>query len=109
MLDSHSGVRHLHLDDSHGELPVTFGGQIVDFDPKRYVKPRKSLKVMCRDIQLGFSAAAVAIDEAGVVGSVDPERFGVVYGAVAGYVALRPVTAGGSRVGVSTLQRKRRV
>jgi 3-oxoacyl-[acyl-carrier-protein] synthase II len=62
-------------------MPVRFGGYIHDFDAKRYVTPRKSLKVMCREIQLGFAAAGLAIDEAGVTpNTIEPDRFGVVFG-----------------------------
>ena len=75
-----SGIRPLTLFDASG-LAVRFGGQIADFDPKLFVKPRKSLKVMSRDIQLGFAAADLALADAGIVaGSVMPERFGVVFG-----------------------------
>lgn len=63
------------------DLPVKFGGQIRDFDGKEFVKPRKSLKVMCREIQTGYAAAMLAIADAGLsAGVVQPERFGVVYG-----------------------------
>ena len=34
------------------------------FDGKQYVKPRKALKVMCREIQTGFSAAGMAVEQA---------------------------------------------
>lgn len=62
-------------------LPVRFGGEITDFDGKQYVTPRKSLKVMSREIQLGFAAAALVMEGAGIdSGSVDPDRFGVLYG-----------------------------
>ncbi len=75
-----SGIRPLTAFDTSG-LAVRFGGQIPDFDPKQYVRPRKSLKVMSRDIQLGFAAADMAIADAGLTaGSVAPERFGVVFG-----------------------------
>ncbi len=62
--------------------PVTFGGELTGFEGKKYVKPRKALKVMCREIQTGFAAAAIGMEQAGLEpGSVDPERLGVVYGA----------------------------
>ncbi|HWB11475.1 MAG TPA: beta-ketoacyl-[acyl-carrier-protein] synthase family protein [Pirellulales bacterium] len=58
------------------------GGEVVDFDAKDFVKPRKSLKVMSRDIQLGVVAATLATQEAGITSeSVPPERIGVVFGA----------------------------
>lgn len=63
-----------------------FGGQIADFDPKQYVKPRKSLKVMAREIQFAFAAAELATTDAGFdpeteAKPFDPERAGVVLGA----------------------------
>ena len=76
-----SGIRPIDLFDSSG-LRTPFGGQIPDFDPKVYVRPRKSLKVMSRDIQLGFAAADLALTDASLApGGVEPERFGVVFGA----------------------------
>ncbi len=63
------------------EMPVQFGGVIKDFDPKQYVKPRKSLKVMCKVIQEGFAAATLAVEHAGIEdGAIAPDRFGVVFG-----------------------------
>ena len=80
MVAGSSGIRPLTSFDASG-LAVQFGGQIVDFDPKLAVRPRKSLKVMSRDIQLGFAATDLAIADAGLVpGAVAPERFGIVFG-----------------------------
>ena len=63
-------------------LPVEIAAEVQDFDPKPYVKPRKSLKVMARDAQLGVAASTLACQDAGVAGGVvNPERFGVVLGA----------------------------
>ena len=62
-------------------MPVRFGGEVRDFDGKQFVQPRKSLKVMCREIQTGYSAAILALQDAGVQpGAVDADRFGVVLG-----------------------------
>lgn len=59
-----------------------YGGQVVDFDPKEYVKPRKSMKVMAREIQMAFAAAELAATDAGAEpGTFDPDRSGVVLGA----------------------------
>ncbi len=75
-----SGIRPIDLFDASG-LRTPYGGQIADFDPKRYVRPRKSLKVMSRDIQIGFTAADLALTDAALAGGgVAPERFGVVVG-----------------------------
>lgn len=76
-----SGIRPVSLFDASA-LTVHFGGQIPDFDPKLSVRPRKSLKVMSREIQLGFAAAELALADADLGDAgVAPERFGVVYGA----------------------------
>ena len=62
-----SGIRPVDLFDA-SSLKVRFGGQIAEFDPKQYVRPRKSLKVMSREIQLGFAAADLAMTDAGIEG-----------------------------------------
>ncbi len=76
-----SGVRRLGLFDDPN-LPAPIGGEIANFDPKQYVRPRKSLKVMSRDIQLAFAAADLACVDAGLRDRpIAPERLGVVFGA----------------------------
>lgn len=62
-------------------FPVLYGGEIHDFDPKQYVTPRKSLKLMCREIQTAFAAAGLAIQDASLVpANLDHDRFGVTFG-----------------------------
>jgi 3-oxoacyl-[acyl-carrier-protein] synthase II len=81
LCEGRSGVRPLEL-FSHPDLPAPFGAEVSDFDAKQYVRPRKSLKVMNRDIQLGFVAADLACAQAGLHQQpIDPERLGVVFGA----------------------------
>ena len=75
-----SGIRLVDLFDV-SSLKVRFGGQIPDFEAKQYVRPRKSLKVMSREIQLGFAAADLALTDAGIAeATLDPDRFGVAFG-----------------------------
>lgn len=75
-----SGVRLIRRYDPTG-LPVPFGAELLEFDAKQYVKPRKSLKVMCRELQTAFSASALAIEQATIQpGQVDPDRIGTVFG-----------------------------
>ncbi|TSA02067.1 MAG: beta-ketoacyl-[acyl-carrier-protein] synthase family protein [Planctomycetaceae bacterium] len=80
LLAGSSGVKTIEAFDA-SSLPVRFGAHIPDFDPKLYIRPRKSLKVMSREIQMGFAAADMAmIDASLATGTVDPDRFGVVFG-----------------------------
>jgi len=75
-----SGVARVSRFDA-SQLPVQFGAEVADFDPKKFVRPRKSLKVMSREIQMSFAAADMAVAQAGIVGACPPERFGVLFGA----------------------------
>ena len=65
--------------------PLT--AEAPDFRPKDFVKPKKNIKVMSRDIQLGFVSAMMAFAKTGLSTgadgaepSVDPERIGVIFG-----------------------------
>ncbi len=79
--EGRSGIRRFEM-AVDPTAPPAIGGQVADFDPKQYVRPRKSLKVMSRDIQLAFAAADLACADAGLREKpVDPERLGVVFGA----------------------------
>lgn len=84
-----SGVRTIdRLAES--PFPVTIGAPVVGFEGKDYVQPRKALKVMCREIQMGFAAASLAMKDAQLAaGSVAPERLGVVYGSEMFYVDMQ--------------------
>ena len=81
-----SGIQHIGLLAST-ELPGHIAGEVKEFTPKTakdYIRQRKSIKVMCRDIQLGVAAATLALDDAGLVEGqtiVAPERLGVDFGA----------------------------
>lgn len=63
---------------------LQFRGEIDDFGPldkalKRTIK--KSLKLMCREIEMGVAAAQLALLDAGLkLGEYDPDRAGVVCG-----------------------------
>lgn len=67
--------------------PHNVGGEVAEFDEKycrkNYPKPhRKSIKVMCREIQMGVASAVLALEDSGLdLDAVDHERFGVDFGA----------------------------
>lgn len=72
-----SGIRSFE----ETEFPFPAGGDVQHFEPKKYVRPRKNLKVMSRVIQLGFAAADLACIDAKLPEiAPDPERFGVSLG-----------------------------
>jgi 3-oxoacyl-[acyl-carrier-protein] synthase II len=64
------------------------GGPILDFDAREFVRPRKALKVMCREIQTAFAASQLAINDADLdsqlpaaeAGQILPHQVGVVFG-----------------------------
>lgn len=76
-----SGVMKLQAFAADG-FPTQIAAEVRDFDPKKYVKQRKSLKVMARDIQLAVGGAQILVEDAALdVEQVDPTRFGVNCGA----------------------------
>jgi 3-oxoacyl-[acyl-carrier-protein] synthase II len=83
LVEGKSGIKPVTGFDTSG-LPVRFAGEIPDFDPKDYVekKDRRSLKVMARTIQLAVAGAQRALDDGAVDKTkLDPDRFGVEFGA----------------------------
>ena len=81
--EGHSGVGFLNLDTDDSLKPM--GSEVPDFRAKDFVKPRKNIKVMSRDIQLALVSAIHASTDAGLVTegdqrNVPAERMGVVFG-----------------------------
>ena len=74
---------------SSENLPSKLAAEIKDFVPLEYVYQKKFLKVMSRDIQLGVSAASMAVSDSGLQsGDVDPVRLGVEFGT--GHISFTP-------------------
>lgn len=70
---------------------LAVGAPIEHFDAKQFVRPRKALKVMCREIQTSFVASQLALGDAGLdewlhggetshPGLIRPDRIGTVFG-----------------------------
>ena len=84
LVEGKSGVSYLSSCQTELEQrPI--GSEVPDFHPKDFIKPKKNIKVMSRDIQLGVVASSLACRNAGLVlegdsRSVDPERIGCVFG-----------------------------
>ncbi len=82
LVDGQSGVSHREM--FRGEtFPFAIAAEVKGFNGKEYVdrKARKSLKMMCREIQMAYAAAKLAMDDASLaVGEIDPDRLGCVLG-----------------------------
>jgi 3-oxoacyl-[acyl-carrier-protein] synthase II len=84
LLQGKSGVRE--REEFAGlRQPFRIAAPVADFEPKKYVRPRKALKVMCRPIQFGFAASTMAVQDAGIEGQIDPDRLCTVFGTEAFY------------------------
>lgn len=99
LMQGHSGVTLIDVLDL-GSLPVQFGGQVDGFEPKNFVKPRKAMKIMCRETELGFAACGLAVEDAQLdTEQIDSNRFGIIFGSEMLYgpaVELRDVFASSS-------------
>lgn len=80
------GLRRIQLEEWVA-APGCIGGEVSDFNDetarKVHLKSlRKSLKVMCREIQMGVASALQAMEDAGLApGSVPSSRIGCDFGA----------------------------
>jgi len=62
-------------------LSSLMAGEVPGFDPKQYVKNRKNIKLMSRDIQFAVGASKLAFEDAGIdPTALDLARSGVVMG-----------------------------
>jgi 3-oxoacyl-[acyl-carrier-protein] synthase II len=83
LLDGTSGVGPPTGTDLSG-FPSRIAGEVRGFDPSALVekKDRKRLNQMSREFRLAVGAAAAALADAGLTpGAVEPERFGIEFGA----------------------------
>ncbi|WP_425616141.1 beta-ketoacyl synthase [Anatilimnocola sp. NA78] len=79
--EGRSGIRLVPELAAAADVPFRLAGQCPDFDAKQYVQPRKTIKLMCREIQAAYAAAIIAMQDAGLAkDQFDPFRLGVVLG-----------------------------
>lgn len=60
-------------------------GEVKDFDVLQYMTRSESLRAD-RNAQLAFAAATQAVEDSGIMGKIDPDRFGVYLGSGIGGV-----------------------
>lgn len=79
--EGRSGIRLVPELAAAHDNPFRLAGLLPDFDPKKYIQPRKAIKLMCREIQAAYAAAAIAMEDAALPkDQIDPQRLGVVLG-----------------------------
>jgi len=61
------------------KFKAKLGAEVRNFDPKEYLEVNEILRTD-RSVQFAVAAAQQAIEESGIEGTVDPERFGVFFG-----------------------------
>lgn len=79
LLNGKCGSRELYRNVDGSVVMVA--STVDDFDGKEFVSPRKTLKVMSREVQMAYAAAHLAWEDAGLVDSKPAsDRMGVVFG-----------------------------
>ncbi len=84
LYEGRSGINYLEtLSTVLPNRPI--GGEVPDFRPKDFVRPKKNIKVMSKDIQMAFVSVILAARHAGLSfeendRTVDPERVGAIFG-----------------------------
>ena len=79
MLDGVCGIEEITAFDT-SDLKVHIAGTVKDFEPEKYFEKReaKKLDIYC---QYALAAAQQAVDDSGIIGKIDENRFGVYIGA----------------------------
>ena len=79
MLAGVNGVEKITAFDT-SDLKVHLAGTVKNFEPEKYIEKRELRK---RDIycQYAIAAAQQAVDDSGILGNINEERFGVYIGA----------------------------
>ena len=73
-----NGIAPITLFDASG-FKAKLGAEVRDFDPKEYMEINDVLRTD-RYAQFAVAAAQQAVDESGIEGAVEPERFASIFG-----------------------------
>lgn len=78
MKNGKNGIAPITLFDTE-KFKAKLGGEVKDFDPKEYLEVNEVLRTD-RYTQFAIAAAQQAVDESKIEGTVEPERFSVIFG-----------------------------
>lgn len=78
MKNGKNGIAPITLFDTE-KFKAKLGAEVKDFDPRDYLEINDILRTD-RYAQFAVAAAQQAVDESGIEGIVDPERFSVIFG-----------------------------
>ncbi len=73
-----NGIAPITLFDTE-KFKAKLAGEVKNFDPKDYMEVNDVLRAD-RNTQFAVAAAQQAVDQSGIQGSVQPERFAVIFG-----------------------------
>lgn len=79
MVDGVSGIETITAFDT-SDLKVHIAGTVKDFDPTQYIE-KKEVRKLDPYTQYAIAAAQQAVDDSGIIGKIDENRFGVYIGA----------------------------
>lgn len=79
MVDGVCGIETITAFDTSG-LKVHIAGTVKDFDPTQYIE-KKEVRKLDPYTQYAIAAAQQAVDDSGIIGKIDENRFGVYIGA----------------------------
>lgn len=81
VLEGRSAIRSIANWNLNG-FPSKYAGQLENFNPAQFIKNRKGLKVMSREMQLALAASNLALEDSAInLPDVNLFRFGVSLGA----------------------------
>lgn len=78
MKNGKNGIAPITLFDTE-KFKAKLGAEVKDFNPKEYLEVNDILRTD-RYAQFAVAAAQQAVEESGIEGMVDPERFSVIFG-----------------------------
>lgn len=79
MVDGVCGIETITVFDT-SDLKVHIAGTVKDFDPTQYIE-KKEIRKLDPYTQYAIAAAQQAVDDSGIIGKIDENRFGVYIGA----------------------------